>query len=88
MFDASMVTCMTGWFEIEIISLAILNNFLTAIFMYFIIVLVWNVYCNYCYYCLMWITTLQLSQFETMYMYCNFVIHNWTGPMLHVQQYG
>jgi len=38
MFDASMVTCMTGWFEtefeIEIISLAILNNFLTAIFTY------------------------------------------------------
>jgi len=41
---------MTGWFEIEfeieIISLAILNNILTAIFMYFIIVLVWNLYCN------------------------------------------
>jgi len=55
-----MVTCMTGWFEIEIeiISLAILNNFLTAIFMCFIIVLVWNIYCNYCYYCLMWITAL------------------------------
>ena len=62
MFDTSMDTCMTGWFEIEfeieIISLAILNNFLTAIFMYFIVVLVWNIYCNYCYYCLMWITTL------------------------------
>ena len=39
MFDASMVTCLTGWFEIEIISLAILNNFLAAIFMYFIIAL-------------------------------------------------
>ena len=62
MFDTSMVTCMTSWFEIEfeieIISLAILNNFLTAIFMHFIIVLVWNAYCNYCYYGLMWITTL------------------------------
>ena len=66
MFDASvvtcmvtsMVTCMTGWFqtEFEIISLAILNNFLTAIFTYFNTVLVWNVYCNYCYYCLMWKT--------------------------------
>ena len=62
MFDASMVTCMAGWFEnefeIEIISLAILNNILAAIFMYFIIVLVWNIYCIYCYYCLMWIPTL------------------------------
>jgi len=62
MFDASMVTCMIVWFEIEfeieIISLTILNNFLTAIFMYFVIVLVWNVHCNYCYYCLIWITTL------------------------------
>jgi len=51
MFDASMVTYMTGWFgtelEIEIISLAILNNFLTTIFMYFVIVLVWNAYFNY-----------------------------------------
>ena len=60
MFDASMVTCMTSLFEIEfeieIISLAILNNFHTAIFTYFNIVLVWNVYCNYCYYCLMRIT--------------------------------
>jgi len=40
MFDASMATCMNGWFEIEFeyetISLAILNNFLTAIFIYFI----------------------------------------------------
>jgi len=39
MFDASMVTCMTGCFEtefeIKIISLAILNNFLTVILMYF-----------------------------------------------------
>ena len=47
MFDASVVTCMTGWFEtefeIETISLAILNKFLTAVFMYFIIVSVWNV---------------------------------------------
>jgi len=62
MFDASMVTCLTGWFEIEfaieIISLATLNNFLAAICMYFIIVLVWNVHRNYCYYGLMWITTL------------------------------
>jgi len=62
MFDTSMVTCMTGWFEIEFEIeknlLAILNNFLSAIFMYFTIVLVWNVNCNYCYYCLMWITTL------------------------------
>ena len=44
MFGTFMVTCITGWFEIEfeieIISLAILNNFLKAIFMYFIIVLV------------------------------------------------
>jgi len=57
MFDTSMVAFTTGWFEIEfqieIISLAILNKFLTAIFVYFIIVLVWNVYYNYCYYCLM-----------------------------------
>jgi len=49
MFDASMVTCMTGWFEIEfeIISLAILNNILTARLIYFITLLAWNVYCNY-----------------------------------------
>ena len=50
MFDASMDTGMTGCFEtefeIEIISLAIFNNLPRAIFMYFITVLVWNVYCN------------------------------------------
>ena len=39
-----MVAFKTGWFEIEfeIISLAILNKFLTAFFTYIIIVLVWK----------------------------------------------
>jgi hypothetical protein len=46
MFHACMVTCKTGLPEIEfeIISLVILNNFLTAILMYFITVLLCNVY--------------------------------------------
>ena len=56
MRDAPMVTRMTGSFEIENISLSILNNFLTAI--YFITVLVLNIYCNYSYSFLMWITAL------------------------------
>jgi hypothetical protein len=47
MFDVSVVTCVVGWIEIEIISLVISNNFITAIFMYFTIVLDWIVYRNY-----------------------------------------
>ena len=46
MFDVSVVTCMASWIEIEIeiISLVILNNFITAILMYITIVLDWTVY--------------------------------------------
>jgi hypothetical protein len=46
MFDVSGVTCLAGWIEIEIMSLVILNNFITAILMYFTIVLDWTVYRN------------------------------------------
>ena len=49
MFDISVVTCMAGWIEIkmEIFFLVILNNFIKAILMYFVIVLDWTVYRNY-----------------------------------------
>jgi len=43
-FDVSVVTCVAGWIEMEIISLVILNNFITAILMYFTTVLDWTVY--------------------------------------------
>jgi len=47
--DVSVVTCMAGWIEIEIILLVILNNFIIAILMYFTVVLDWTVYQNHCF---------------------------------------
>ena len=47
MFDVSVVTCMAGWIEIEIILLVILKSSITAVLMYFTIVLDWIVYRNY-----------------------------------------
>ena len=44
MFDVSGVTRKAGRIEIEIISLVILNNFITVILMYFTVVLDWTVY--------------------------------------------
>ena len=58
MFDISTVTCMASWIEIEITSLVILNNFFTAILMYFTVVLLWDVFQNYCLHYCMWMTTL------------------------------
>jgi hypothetical protein len=91
MFNTSLVTCMTGWcdieFETKIISLAILKNSYIVIFKYFIIVLVNN---NYCYYYHKWATTVLYKCLSLKLCTCavNLVIHKWTSPVLHIQQYG
>jgi hypothetical protein len=45
-----------------------------------------HVYCMYC--VSKWLLyvdfTLWLSQFWRLYMYCNFVMYSWTGPVLHM----
>jgi hypothetical protein len=47
--EIGIISCMAGWIETEIISSLILNNFITAILMYFTNVLDWTVYENYCF---------------------------------------
>jgi len=51
--------------------------------MYFTVVLDCTVYQNYCFTISRGFYFMIVTVLETLYMYCNFVIHSWTGPVLH-----
>jgi hypothetical protein len=56
--------------------------------MYFTVVLDCTVHRNYCFTTLCGFYFMIVTVLETLYIYCNFVIYSWMGPVLHMQQYG